>query len=130
MVSIARAALSSWGWRPEVILSRFSLWAGYFCLAGAGCALLVAPRKTGVLWAAKWRPTFEIIGLLADAGFAWMSPLDVLVQQLFFMHMIQHLLLITAVPVFLLLPNPMPFVLWGLPPRARLAALAWRQQRN
>ena len=55
-------------------------------------------------------------------GLALMSPIDVLGQQLFFMHMIQHLLLIMVAPVLLLLPNPMPFLLWGLPARARLAA--------
>lgn len=69
---------------------------------------------------AVWRPLSYTAGLLV-IGLALMSPLDVLVQQLFFMHMIQHLLLIMIAPVLLLLPNPLPYILWGLPGRARLA---------
>ena len=36
------------------------------------------------------------------------------------MHMIQHLLLIMIAPPLLLLANPMPFILWGLPGKWRL----------
>jgi cytochrome c oxidase assembly factor CtaG len=46
---------------------------------------------------------------------ALLSPIDALSQQLFFMHMIQHLLLIMVAPPLLLLANPLPFLLWGLP---------------
>jgi cytochrome c oxidase assembly factor CtaG len=46
----------------------------------------------------------------------------VLVQQFFFMHMIQHLLLIMVAPPLLLLANPLPFLLWGLPTGARRRA--------
>jgi putative membrane protein len=53
-------------------------------------------------------------------GLALMSPLDVLSSQLFSMHMIQHLLLIMIAPPLLLVANPMPFMLWGLPGRWRL----------
>jgi putative membrane protein len=63
---------------------------------------------------AAWRPISYIAGLLVIA-LALVSPIDVLVQQLFFVHMIQHLLLIMIAPPLLLLPNPMPFLLWGLP---------------
>jgi cytochrome c oxidase assembly factor CtaG len=48
-----------------------------------------------------------------------MSPIDVLGGQLFFMHMVQHLLLVMIVPPLLLLANPLPFFLWGLPAWAR-----------
>ena len=50
-----------------------------------------------------------------------MSPIDVLGQQLFFMHMIQHLLLIMVAPV-LTVSQPNAFSIVGLPARARLAA--------
>lgn len=73
---------------------------------------------------ARWRPISYISGLLV-IGLALMSPIEILVQQLFFVHMIQHLLLIMVAPVLLLLPNPMPFVLWGLPASARLTVGDW-----
>ena len=79
-----------------------------------------AQRATG--WrslSASWRPISYIAGLLV-IGLALLSPFDVLVQQLFFMHMIQHLLLIMLAPPLLLLPNPMPFLLWGLPASLRI----------
>jgi cytochrome c oxidase assembly factor CtaG len=53
-------------------------------------------------------------------GIALMSPIDVMGSQLFFMHMIQHILLISIVPPMLWLANPLPFLLWGLPDRARI----------
>ena len=116
MDPIARAALSSWDWRPEVIVTILVL-GSLFLVGWRRLRAISGPAKTWRSLGARWRPIFYIIGLLV-IGFALMSPLDVLVQQLFFMHMIQHLLLIMVAPVFLLLPNPMPFVLWGLPPRA------------
>lgn len=120
MDPVARAALSSWDWRPEVIITILVM-GGLFLTGWIRLRAISGPAKNWRSLGAKWRPISYIFGLLV-IGFALMSPLDVLVQQLFFMHMIQHLLLIMVAPVFLLLPNPMPFLLWGLPPRARLAA--------
>jgi cytochrome c oxidase assembly factor CtaG len=40
-------------------------------------------------------------------------------SQLFLMHMIQHLLLVMIGPPLLLIANPLPFFMWGLPPRLR-----------
>ena len=48
-----------------------------------------------------------------------MSPIDVLGGQLFFMHMIQHLLLIMIAPALLLIANPMAVTLWGMPRTVR-----------
>lgn len=48
-----------------------------------------------------------------------MSPIDVMSGQLFFMHMVQHLLLIMIAPPLLLIANPMAVMLWGLPDRLR-----------
>lgn len=118
MDPIARAALSSWDWRPEVIVLILVLgalfWNGWRRLRS-----LSVRRRGWRSLGAVWRPLSYSAGLLV-IGFALMSPLDVLVQQLFFMHMIQHLLPIMVAPVLLLLPNPMPYLLWGLPERARL----------
>jgi hypothetical protein len=63
-------------------------------------------------------------GGLAVIWIALMSPIDVLSGQYFFMHMIQHLLLVmVAAP--LLLANPMPIMLWGLPSGLRLEIGRW-----
>ncbi len=120
MDPIARAALHSWGWRPEVIVSLL-VPGVLFLLGWRKLRLISGPARGGGSLGAFWRPISYISGLLV-IGLALMSPIDVLGQQLFFMHMIQHLLLIMVAPVLLLLPNPMPFLLWGLPARARLAA--------
>lgn len=123
MDPIARAAISSWDWRPEVIITILMLGV-LFTLGWFRLRAITGPAKSWRSLGARWRPVSYIAGLLV-IGFALLSPLDVLVQQLFFMHMIQHLLLIMIAPVLLLLPNPMPFVLWGLPTTARLKVGGW-----
>jgi len=67
---------------------------------------------------ARWRPAAYLSGLII-AGIALMSPIDTLAANLFYMHMIQHLLLIMVVPPLLLIANPMPVILWGLPGQVR-----------
>jgi cytochrome c oxidase assembly factor CtaG len=54
-----------------------------------------------------------------------MSPIDILSGQFFYMHMIQHLLLVMVVPPLLLLGNPMPIMMWGLPSGIRLELGRW-----
>jgi cytochrome c oxidase assembly factor CtaG len=54
-----------------------------------------------------------------------MSPIDVLSGQYFFMHMIQHLLIVMIAAPLLLLANPMPIMLWGLPETLRLEVGRW-----
>jgi cytochrome c oxidase assembly factor CtaG len=48
-----------------------------------------------------------------------MSPIDVLGGQLLLMHMVQHLLLVMFVSPLLLIANPLPFFMWGLPAGVR-----------
>jgi putative membrane protein len=60
------------------------------------------------------------LGGLAVLWVALMSPIDVLSGQFFFMHMIQHLLLVMIAPPLLLIANPMPIMIWGLPAGLRL----------
>lgn len=119
MDPVLKAALSSWDWRLEVIIPLTIL--GLLFVRGwwrLRARTKPADSKAGRVPAnrlgALWRPVSYIAGLLV-IGLALVSPIDVLVQQLFFVHMIQHLLLIMLAPPLLLLPNPMPFLLWGLP---------------
>lgn len=119
MDPVARAALSSWNWRPEVIIT-LALLGGLFIIGWTRLRRRSRGRQTG--WrslGATWRPVSYVAGLIV-IGIALMSPIDVLVQQLFFMHMIQHLLLIMIAPALLLLPNPMPYILWGMPDPLRI----------
>jgi putative membrane protein len=67
-----------------------------------------------------WRIAMYVAGLAVLAG-ALLSPIDDLAQERFSAHMIQHLVLTMAAAPLLLLGNPFPVTLWGLPPRARRA---------
>jgi putative membrane protein len=108
----------SWAWRPEVILT-LGLGAGTHL---AGRWRLVRRGSTGLVSA--WR-TASYLGGLAILAVALMSPIDVLSAQFFFMHMIQHLLLVMIAPPLLLLADPMPIAMWGLPANLRREAGRW-----
>src|SRR2546427_7922776 len=77
-----------------------------------------------------WRLALYALGL-TTVGAALLSPLDDLAAARFAAHMGQHLLLTMMAAPLLLLGNPLPLVLWGLPPRARwtLAAPLRRRAR-
>jgi putative membrane protein len=110
--------LLSWAWRPEIILSLGLAAAlhlvGRWRLRRRGSARLVNP----------WRTVSYLTGL-AVLWIALMSPIDVLSGQLFFMHMIQHLLLVMIAPPLLWLAQPMPLAMWGLPKSLRLEVGRW-----
>jgi cytochrome c oxidase assembly factor CtaG len=101
------ALLTTWDLRLDVGL--------YLALAGllftAGWLRL---RGRGRRLATGWRLA-SYLGGLAVLGLALMSAIDVLGSQLFFVHMIQHLLIVMVAPALLLLANPLPIILWGLP---------------
>jgi cytochrome c oxidase assembly factor CtaG len=110
--------LLSWAWRPEIILT-LGLAAtvhllGRWRLKRRGATGLVNP----------WRSVSYLSGL-AVLWIALMSPIDVLSGQFFYMHMIQHLLLVMIAPPLLLLADPMPIMLWGLPSALRLEVGRW-----
>ena len=111
MDPIASALLRSWEWRAEVVIPLLLA----ALLYGNGWRRL---RQKGARLANGWRLLAYWSGLLL-IGLALLSPIEALSGQLFFMHMIQHLLLVMFAPPLLLLANPMPFFLWGLPDRGR-----------
>ena len=67
-----------------------------------------------------WRPVAYYSGLLILL-FALLSGLDAFSSMLFLVHMIQHLLLMMAVPILIWLGDPYPFIVWGLPKKWRKA---------
>lgn len=122
MDPVLRAALTSWDWRFEVFLVlAFS--ATLYAVGWWRLRRRSASRASRSRWQAKayWRPLAYLGGLFI-LGIALMSPIDVLASQLFTMHMVQHVLLVMVVPPLLLLANPLPFSLWGLPDGLRLRA--------
>lgn len=115
-----RATLLSWDLRPELILllalAGIIYFVGWWRLRARSRA-----RQRQNRWraSAPWRPVAYLTGLLILA-IALMSPIDVLGGQLLTMHMVQHILLVMIIPPLLLLANPLPFFLWGLPQNVRL----------
>lgn len=67
----------------------------------------------------RWRLALAFAGL-TSVGLALLSPLDQLAHLLFSAHMVQHMLLMMVAPPLLLLADPLPMVLWGLPRSLRV----------
>jgi len=100
--------LTTWDLRLDVSL--------YLAVAGLlfTTGWLRLRRRGQLRLATGWRLA-SYLGGLTLLAVALMSALDVFGGQLFFVHMIQHLLMVMIVPPLLLLANPFPFVIWGLP---------------
>lgn len=111
MPNLVRELLSAWEWRIDVVLVLLVFGTLYV----RGWLLL---RKRQARLASKWRLGSYLGGLLALA-LSLLSPIDRLGGQLFFMHMIQHLLSIMIAAPLLLLACPFPIILWGMPKEAR-----------
>ncbi len=123
MDPVLKAVLASWNWRVEIILVLAlagTLYSRGWWRLRQRTHRRHRSRRAGQPWplTAVWRLISYLTGLVILA-ISLMSPIDVLGGQLFFMHMVQHLLLIMIVPPLLLIANPMAVVLWGLPDGAR-----------
>lgn len=139
MNPVTRAILLSWNWRIEIIIvlivtgSLYTL--GWWRLRRrTRMSGRSNPARRRGQWrlAVTWRLLTYWLGLIFIA-LALLSPIDPLGEQYFFMHMIQHLLLIMLAPPLLLISNPMPFILWGLPYKLRLNVgyfLAWLLRKD
>ncbi len=120
MDPVLSAMIQSWSWRIDVI--AVLLLAG--TLYTTGWLQLQKRRSPGRVkrsprrLATGWRLAAYLSGLVV-VGVALMSPIDVLGGQLFYMHMIQHLLLVMIAPPLMMIANPFPIFLWGLPVKAR-----------
>ena len=115
MDPLLSALLRSWEWRADII--TVLVVAGTVYVLGWNRIRSVRRGRSGrgaQTLAAVWRLATYLGGWLMVA-LALLSPLEVLSGQLFFMHMIQHLLLVMCAPPLLLLSNPFPVVLWGMP---------------
>lgn len=100
--------LLQWEWRPEVV-------SGLVILGGIYILGWWRLRQRGYHRLANgWRLSAYLSGLVVLV-LALMSPIDTLQPLLFTMHMIQHELLMMIAPPLLLLANPFPIALWGMP---------------
>jgi putative membrane protein len=113
-----KAVLLSWDWRADVLLVLLLAgglyWRGWRRLRG----LRKGSGRLAGSHAANWRPV-AYLGGLGFLGLALLSPIDVLSSLFFSMHMLQHLLLTMIAPPLLLLADPLPNLMWGLPGRVR-----------
>ena len=75
-------------------------------------------RGQGARIARRWQLGSYLAGL-GIICLALLSPIDSFGSVLFFIHMIQHKLLTMVAPPLLLLADPLPMILWGLPKNAR-----------
>ena len=113
MHPLARALLSAWEVRPVILLVLLTFGTLY-CLGW----LRLRRQSTQQKLASKLRLASYLSGL-GIVALALMSPIDRLGSQLFFMHMVQHMLFMMLAAPLLWLAEPFPFVLWGMPAPAR-----------
>ena len=115
MDPVISALLRSWEWRADVLvplvltLTFYGLGWKRIRSVSSGCS---GGRLQSL--GSGWRLTTYLVGCFLVA-LALLSPLEVLSGQLFFMHMIQHLFLVMCAPPLLLMANPFPVLLWGMP---------------
>lgn len=110
--SLLQALLSKWEWRIDVLFVLVLFGVLFF----RGWSEL---RRRKAQTATKLRLTAYLGGLFALA-LSLMSPIDWLGTQLFFMHMVQHLLTMMIAAPLICLANPFPVLLWGMPKNVRL----------
>jgi putative membrane protein len=89
----------SWSLNPGVLISA-ALVAYVYVKRWREVRIAPSPRATGN--APVWRLCC-FLGAVATALIALISPLDALADQLFFTHMIQHILLLDIVPILAIL---------------------------
>lgn len=104
--------LTLWNWRPEALFV-LGLLGGTYVIGWQRLHRRGSSRNAG-----NGHLVLYLTGL-ALLGLALLSPLDTLAPRLFFIHMIQHVLLTMLAPPLLLLANPFPVMLWGMPQSLR-----------
>ncbi|MCL5109030.1 MAG: cytochrome c oxidase assembly protein [Chloroflexi bacterium] len=104
--------LSSWTLEPVVVVG-LALTAGLYAIGGRRLRRL----RGGPALLPAWRVWSYTAGLLL-VGLTLLSPVATFDDELLLLHMLQHLLLISAAPL-LLLGRPLLPWLWALPPGPR-----------
>lgn len=103
----------AWDWDPLVLLTLGVLAAVY----ARGIALLWRETGTGRV-VARWQAGAFALALVIVAV-ALLSPVDAMATDLSSLHMVQHMLLMTAAAPLAVLGSPMLVLAWGLRGGAR-----------
>jgi cytochrome c oxidase assembly factor CtaG len=115
-------AWTSWGLAPTVVIPLFL--TAWIYTRGVEAVWRRAGRGHGVR---RGQAAAFAGGMLALAV-ALVSPVDRIAESLFWVHMVQHILLIAVAPPLLVLGAPQIGLAWGLPRGPRMAAArAWHR---
>lgn len=109
--------LAAWQFTPQVTLVLLLI----ACLYFRGSRRRSRALKKAARW--NWRPWCFLSGLLCLYA-ALQSPLDFLADHLFFVHQVQHLILMMIAPILLLAPAPEGDLTAALPGLTRRFVLA------
>ena len=110
---VTRSLLSTWDWDPWII-GGLIIFGSLFT---RGWLRMRKVSRDGGL-AQRWRLVVYWLGLIF-IFLALISPIDELGGWLLIFHMVQHLLLMMLAPPLIMVANPLPFLLWGLPDAVR-----------
>lgn len=116
--------MRSWSWRPLILVGMGVVTAGYayafyYFWQHGWLAQLVG---RGLI--KRSHPWYFTAGLMALVV-ALLSPLDILADLLFLMHMLQHILLMMVAPPLLLLGLPVPLLRWLIVETKLKGVLTW-----
>src|SRR6202162_6017566 len=106
------AVLSYWPFEPAVLVG-VAIAATLYAAGGVG-----RPRTQKTTSAGRWREAAFWLGLLSILV-ALQSPVEMFARQLFWVHMVQHLLLMVVAAPLLALPSPWTRMWRALPLRLR-----------
>jgi cytochrome c oxidase assembly factor CtaG len=122
MHPLTRALLSAWEVRPVISIVLLTMGTLY-CLGW-----LRLRRQSSYHKLANGLRLTSYLSGLGIMALSLMSPIDRLGSQLFFMHMVQHMLFMMLAAPLLWLAEPFPIALWGLPsgPRQSIGTLFTR----
>lgn len=110
--SLLATVAAAWQLDPLVLVPLLAVGLCYV----VGARRLAARRRADRV---TWRRTALFAAGYGALLVALVSPVHGLGEELFSLHMVQHLLLSLVAAPLLLLSNAMPVLLWGLPPEER-----------
>lgn len=121
----ARNVWSAWNWEPTILIPLGIT----LCLYLSG--LLRVWRRAGWGRGVSYARAAAFLGGLASLFAALISPIDALSDDLLWMHMTQHLILIMISAPLLVLGKPLVPILWGLPSDwRRWLARSWNRSSS
>jgi putative membrane protein len=112
-----------WNFAPEVVIPLGMMLGLYLVGRGRLMDRAKYPTRSG------GRTVLFMLGFGALV-LALISPIDAFSQDLFFMHMVQHLLLTMVAAPLLLLSAPIAEYMWALPDPVRLSVGRWLNRRG